>query len=129
MLARRGEMSDDGALYELDELIREDDAARNRGAFDEALETYKKALMISTEDAELDLPPAPPGHRERAAIANGDRAKGIEVPERGPEGDALAAPRRARDVSAVEAERKRRPVGGVEDRSRGAHRTKGPRRD
>lgn len=54
MLARRGEMTDDSALYELDELIREGDAARNRGAFDDALDTYKKALMISSEDAELE---------------------------------------------------------------------------
>ncbi len=44
----------DDELYELDELIREGDAARDRGAFDDALEHYKKALMISTEDAELE---------------------------------------------------------------------------
>jgi tetratricopeptide (TPR) repeat protein len=46
------EGEDDG--YELDELIREGDGARDRGAFDDALEAYKKALMISTEDAVLE---------------------------------------------------------------------------
>ncbi len=47
--------------YDLDELIREGDAARNRGAYDDALDSYKKALMISTEDEEL----------ERASIYSG----------------------------------------------------------
>ncbi len=47
-------MSDGDDLYELDELIREGDAARARGAHDDALETYKRALMISTEEAELE---------------------------------------------------------------------------
>jgi tetratricopeptide (TPR) repeat protein len=61
MLARPGAMTDEDVLYELDELIREGDAARNRAAYDDALEAYKRALMISTEDAEL----------ERASIYNG----------------------------------------------------------
>jgi tetratricopeptide (TPR) repeat protein len=45
---------DDDAFYELEELIREGDRARDQGAFDDALEHYKKALMISTEDHELE---------------------------------------------------------------------------
>ena len=47
-------MTDEEAFYELDELMRDADAARGRGAFDEALETYKKALMVSTEEEELE---------------------------------------------------------------------------
>jgi tetratricopeptide (TPR) repeat protein len=47
-------MTDDDAFYELEELIREGDKARDAGAFDDALEHYKKALMISTEDHELE---------------------------------------------------------------------------
>ena len=49
-------MADDpeGEELDLDELIREGDAARTRGAYDDALEAYKKALMVSTEDAELE---------------------------------------------------------------------------
>ena len=47
-------MTDDDAFYELEELIREGDKARDASAFDEALEHYKKALMISTEDHELE---------------------------------------------------------------------------
>ncbi|HEY1958853.1 MAG TPA: tetratricopeptide repeat protein [Polyangiaceae bacterium] len=47
-------MTDEDAFYELDQLIREGDAARTGGRFDEALESYKKALMISTEEEELE---------------------------------------------------------------------------
>jgi len=47
-------MTTEDGFYEIEELIREGDAARARSAFDEALEAYKKALMISTEDAELE---------------------------------------------------------------------------
>ncbi len=47
-------MTEDEELYELEELIREGDAARNRGAFDEAIERYKRALMVSNEDEELE---------------------------------------------------------------------------
>jgi tetratricopeptide (TPR) repeat protein len=54
-------MTEEEAYYELEELIREGDAARARSAFEEALEAYKKALMITTEDAEL----------ERVSIYNG----------------------------------------------------------
>lgn len=54
-------MTDDDAFYELEELIREGDRARDASAFDDALEHYKKALMISTEEHEL----------ERASIYSG----------------------------------------------------------
>ena len=47
-------MTDDDVSYELEELIREGDRARDGGAFDDALEHYKKALMISTEEHELE---------------------------------------------------------------------------
>src|SRR5690348_17082440 len=47
-------MTQEDAFYELDELIREGDAARTGARFDDALEAYKKALMISTEEAELE---------------------------------------------------------------------------
>ena len=46
-------MTDD-AFYELEELIRAGDSARDSGAYDDALEHYKKALMVSTEDDELE---------------------------------------------------------------------------
>ena len=53
-------MTDD-VLYELDELIREGDAARAGGALDDALEAYKRALMVSSEEHDL----------ERASIYSG----------------------------------------------------------
>ncbi len=52
-VAATGPMIDD-TLYELDELIREGDAARNDGNFEEALDAYKRALMVSTEDNDLE---------------------------------------------------------------------------
>ena len=47
-------MTDEDAFYELEELIRQGDAARTDARFDEALEAYKKALMVSTEEEELE---------------------------------------------------------------------------
>ncbi len=46
-------MSDDGG-YDLDELIRKGDTSRASGAYDDALESYKLALMLTTEESELE---------------------------------------------------------------------------
>ncbi len=45
---------DDDETLDLDALLQEADRAKNRGELDAALEGYKRALMVCTDDDELE---------------------------------------------------------------------------